>query len=182
MTRFARPAIVGLFSRCGPTTIRGFIVAVVVVPLDRMFHAWTWPHIGHELLKRILPRGPYANASRSIVAVGLCSWIEATTLHRDPDRIFGWAMSFGRIAVAPVIWMVRFVASTGNRHAAFQMRDIHKSFCATFAPTQAIAIAVACERPRQDQPSPDVVAEFGICDCAWSTVHRVPKYSGYGLH
>ena len=87
----ARPAILGLFGPCGPTTVTGLVTPVVVHPFDGMLGARPWAKVSVKGSKGLLPFFANRNTSATIVLVGLRQRIRAALKNVDPRRILARA-------------------------------------------------------------------------------------------
>ena len=77
-----------LFFRCGPTTIAGLIVPVVIDAVDAMFGRGAVAHISQEVLEGVTPaladRNPAATVPRPVFTLRVCAAID----HMSPRSIF----------------------------------------------------------------------------------------------
>lgn len=80
------PVIAGLFVLRRPTTIRRFVIAVVIDPLHRVFKSWTRPNICREVFEG-LPAMAYRYASSAVVLVCSTLRIFTSLLHSSPNTI-----------------------------------------------------------------------------------------------
>lgn len=75
------------FLRC-PTTIRGFVIAIVVNTINRVLRRWFTSHIGEKINKVFSPSVAYGNSPASISFISCCLWISAAMNYSYPCFIF----------------------------------------------------------------------------------------------
>lgn len=80
--------IVVLLLACGPITVAGLIVSVVVPPVDAMESRWAPPHVGEEVLERV-PAFAHFDTASPIVSILLMPWIQTATFHLRPSSVLG---------------------------------------------------------------------------------------------
>lgn len=98
----ARSSIERLLSRCGPSAISGFVVAVVVGPtVKAMEMRRSFSHVGEEILKRVNPAFAYLYAAASVILEGWVCGACASGLHRIPTMKSGRA-SVGGVSVSRI--------------------------------------------------------------------------------
>ena len=74
----------------GPVAIIRLIVAIIFAPIDRVCHAWAWPHIGKEITK-IIPPFTDPDPARPIIREVWTRWRITSKSHLKPNRVFGRA-------------------------------------------------------------------------------------------
>jgi len=94
-----------LYSIC-PSTVAGFVVAVVVDPVD-CHSGGHRPHVQVEVIERITPSLAHADSSATIVGVVPMAWVTTSCLHCTPRSV---RSSSGEATAAAL--NVKFVAST----------------------------------------------------------------------
>jgi hypothetical protein len=96
--------ILSLFLPRCPTTIAEFIVAVIVLAVDRMGGGWEGAHIGIEVFE-LLPAFANPNAAATIIFILRGGWIPTARKHIAPnfiDRSLAQAMRNGGLPpIAP---------------------------------------------------------------------------------
>ena len=181
MTRFARPAIVGLFSRCGPTAIRGFIVAVIVDAINRVFRAGTWPHVVQKLFKRVQPCLADVNATAAVVGIALNVGIQTAFAHVVIGTIFRARSVASRVSMNITDGgdALAMQTATRARVSRQQLFDDERAFRAAITSTDHRATPCAFIESAwlQRRQSSESCAYDGF---AFPWCHGVPKYSGYG--
>jgi hypothetical protein len=106
-----------LFSGRGPSTIRGFVVAVVVDAIDRVARR-TAAHVGQKVIERKSPSLAYGNAPSAVILIPDVARVLASSLHALPNLVFGRRFTAGRFAVFPRGYS-RFCAGAANASTAF---------------------------------------------------------------
>jgi len=83
------PSIVGLLTRRSPSAVSGFVIAIVVgIAIDGMTLR-PRTHVGKERSERIPPTFTHPDPASAVAVVTFNTRVIATTLHREPNHIFG---------------------------------------------------------------------------------------------
>lgn len=70
-----------------PTNVSGFVVPIVVDPIDRMAQRWSAADVLDEALERVDPARVNRDASPAVVGVTTLLWVQAARLHRNPSPV-----------------------------------------------------------------------------------------------
>lgn len=82
------PAIAGLLAFCGPATVAGFVVAVIVYAVQRMGWAGPWPKLNKKLPEVIPPLPGHLDAALSVVVPLIRLGIVTPVFSRLPSAVF----------------------------------------------------------------------------------------------
>jgi hypothetical protein len=80
------PAVKGLLGFGGPAAVGGFVVAVIVLPVERVRRRRFRRKIGDEVVEHV-PTSTNANASTAIVGVATAKRIIAAVQHHRPREM-----------------------------------------------------------------------------------------------
>ena len=92
-------SITRLLQPCGPATVAGPVVAVVVDAVDGVSPGWPRPHVLVERREALAPSRADLNSSAAVVAISGCQWISTSPKHGVPARVFGEVPAFAGAAV-----------------------------------------------------------------------------------
>lgn len=122
--------VVGLFFCCCPPTVRRFVMAIVVNPVERSAR-WTRSHVAKELFKRFNPLWSNANSSTAPLGVTLTCPAQASIFHRCPRFVF-MSMTLAMRSEF-VSYFLSMKAPTGLSPSTIEFCRWHKSFIAALA-------------------------------------------------
>lgn len=80
-------AIVKLLLACCPTAVVGFVVAVVVDPVNAQLQRWPLAHVGQEILERTSPAITHSDSASTVVSELRMVGASATFDHRMPRGV-----------------------------------------------------------------------------------------------
>ncbi len=86
-----------LFS-CGPLTISGLVIAVIIYTFDSQLWFWPWSHIGKEILKGITPAITHGNSTSTVILKGFRLGVVAPADHARPSDVF-WRLAFSVLGI-----------------------------------------------------------------------------------
>lgn len=77
-----------LLPSCGPTTIGGFVISIIVYTIQRMCGRWFLPHISVKVFK-LLPTFAHFNAASPVIFESHVISVCASLPHAAPSNING---------------------------------------------------------------------------------------------
>jgi hypothetical protein len=81
------PAVIRLLLSGGPSTVSGFIVAVMIRVSVYCHSIWSFPHVTKEFPKTLAPVFANCNASSAVVAVLIVIFVGASLDHISPTDV-----------------------------------------------------------------------------------------------
>lgn len=122
-----RLSTVGLLdnARC-PSTIAGFVVAVIVDPVERVFKRWARPHIGEEIAEVAVPSGANFNPPAAVVLEKTVAGISASVAHLHPNSKLRGALHVVLVIAAALVDLVADAAA--RAHAACRQQILPYDF------------------------------------------------------
>ena len=129
-------SVPSLFSRRGPSTISGRVIAIVVDAVKRVLLGRTCAHVGVERRETSAPSFADANPSSSVVSEPLAVWVFAPVNHVRPREVFVSAVH----AMLAFVDSIRFgsIASARRRISDLKVVSRDAFFCAAVASAQPL--------------------------------------------
>lgn len=89
----------------GPAHIAGFIVSVIVDPIDRISHGRRATNIVQKLLERKIPRRAHGDSSTAVVLVVVGLGVVAASFYFAPAVVFATGLTMAALAVRDGAWL-----------------------------------------------------------------------------
>ena len=115
---------------CRPSTVSWFVISVVILAIEGVLRR-TWPHIGIERLKGILPLFAHRNPASAVIEVSGIVGVEAPTLGVHPGFVF--PSPNHAVTVGPSGGFLFANAATASLISVFQVARRYNRLIATLA-------------------------------------------------
>lgn len=152
-----------LFYPCSPIAILGRVSKVVVPSFNRVLMAWSSPHVGKEILKRVQPTVTDFNSSTPVVMVVSIFLSVASSFHLTPRIILAVSVPFScHTMLSPFAPTVCGVLSTQGSHR-------YVSYGPTGAPARDEFVVVSTapglvEGPSESYPIGEYLSFHNVCE------------------